>query len=97
MRVPIAAMALTAAGVMAMAPLAPAQAATGYVVINDTRYDDPSGCYPLNHLDRAFVVNHTGERAYIYHDPACTRRFLAEVVPPGDTEVFWGAGSLRID
>ncbi|GAA3695635.1 hypothetical protein GCM10022224_071590 [Nonomuraea antimicrobica] len=82
MRIPTTTVALAAAGVMAMAPLAPAQAARGLLIIDDRHYENPSGCHPLSSNDGSrFVHNLTGQSAYFFSQEDCQGLPVDQVHP----------------
>ncbi|MDJ1137250.1 hypothetical protein [Streptomyces iconiensis] len=68
-RVTAAFSALAAAGVLILAGPQSAQAATGELVINGQRYQNPSGCYPVP--GQASIENHTDARITLYMDAGC--------------------------
>ncbi|MFB4286035.1 hypothetical protein ACBI99_00245 [Nonomuraea sp. ATR24] len=93
-RITTALAALAAAGAV-LAPLTPAHAADGVLVINDQPYFDPSGCYSSDRWPLS-VANHTNGLAYVFSSPDCTGELL-ELVEPGGSTVSEFGTSVYID
>ncbi|NUS74302.1 MAG: hypothetical protein HOQ05_12985 [Corynebacteriales bacterium] len=89
-----AAVAFAAAGMVAIAAPATAQAADGVLVINEEAYIHPSGCYESDRWP-LFVRNHTDELAIVFDDPNCSGP-VVEVVPPGDVRISEFGASVYV-
>ncbi|WP_049569969.1 hypothetical protein [Nonomuraea sp. SBT364] len=83
-RITTALAALAAAGAV-LAPIAPAHAAGGVLVIDGEPYFDPSGCY-LGERRPLVVENHTDGPAYVFSSPYCDGD-VVDVLLPGDSAV----------
>ncbi|GGS05634.1 hypothetical protein GCM10010252_50450 [Streptomyces aureoverticillatus] len=86
---------LVAAGMLAFAVPGSAVAADGVLVVNDTAYEEPSGCYDSDRWPLS-VSNHTDSVAYVFSEPGCSGE-VTEVVYPGDSTVSEFGNSVHID
>lgn len=75
--------AVGAGAVLALGITQSASAAQGQLIIGNTTYNNPSGCYSVGNLP-VWVQNHTNQYAYIYSGPNCTQ-FVIQAVPPSQT------------
>lgn len=71
--------------VLALSPFAaltlgagPAQAAEGVLLIDDTEYRDPVGCYDTDRWPLV-VHNRTNVPVYVFSDSGCTGHYLTTV------------------
>ncbi|MFF8287316.1 hypothetical protein ACF1DY_28415 [Streptomyces albus] len=86
--------ALAVTAVLAVAVPSSAHAANGYLLIDGTRHDNPSGCYQLP--QDAEVENHTDQPAEVYSDDNCQGQVMETIPAGGSSFTDWGY-SLRID
>ncbi|MGA4841353.1 hypothetical protein [Streptomyces sp. G45] len=86
---------LVAAGTLAFAVPGSAVAANGVLVVNDTAYEDPSGCYDSDRWPLR-VGNYTDEVALVFTGPDCTGE-LIELVAPGEETISEFGASVYVD
>ncbi|PAZ13945.1 hypothetical protein CLM62_20895 [Streptomyces sp. SA15] len=86
---------LVAAGMLAFAVSGSAVAAEGVLVINETAYEQPSGCYDSDRWPLS-VSNHTDAIAYVFSEPGCGGA-VTEAVHPGESTVSEFGNSVYID
>ncbi|QXJ19750.1 hypothetical protein AGRA3207_000334 [Actinomadura graeca] len=82
-----------------LAPAGPAAAATGTLIIDQTRYEDPSGCIPVQGTPPpkpVAVDNRTDEAALVFVFPGCRGPLAGRPLSPGDAARFRQAGSVFV-
>jgi hypothetical protein len=82
MRIAMTFTGLATAGLCTLALAHPAEAAQGTLILGDSTYTDPHGCYNLTVPGP--VTNHTNMPATIYPAPWCAGA-VAGVVEPGQS------------
>lgn len=85
---------LTAAAALTLALPGSAGAAQGVLVVNDTAYENPSGCYESDRWPLT-VSNHTDSPAFVFAEPGCSGE-VTEVVDPGAATVAEFGNSVYI-
>ncbi|WP_028810961.1 hypothetical protein [Streptomyces flavidovirens] len=85
---------LVAAGMLVFAVPGSAVAADGMLIINDTAYEWPSGCYDSDRRPLS-VSNHTDTVAYMYSGSACSGE-VTEVILPAESTVSEFGNSVLI-
>ncbi|SEH01436.1 hypothetical protein SAMN05444920_120140 [Nonomuraea solani] len=88
-RITTALAALTAAGALALAPISPALAANGVLVLNGEALFDPSGCFDSDRWPLA-VENHTDGVVIVFDEPGCGGPPSDFVYPGGSTVSEFG-------
>lgn len=84
------------AGTLILTAAGPASGADGFLVINGTEHENPSGCYEVHPRPARFhIENATGGLAVIYSQPGCTGGITDEVEPGTEAQVY--GASVRID
>ncbi|MEV0375590.1 hypothetical protein AB0I10_38590 [Streptomyces sp. NPDC050636] len=85
---------LAAAATLALAP-GSAYAADGVLIVNDTAYEEPSGCYDSDRWPLS-VSNHTDGIALVFSEPGCGGE-VTEAVYPEESAVSEFGNSVYID
>ncbi|WP_274555967.1 hypothetical protein [Streptomyces spiramyceticus] len=86
---------IAAAATLALTVPCSAYAADGVLVVNDTAYEQPSGCYDSDRWPLS-VSNHTDAVAFVFSGPGCSGEVI-ELVNPGDSAVSEFGASVYID
>ncbi|MBF6158679.1 hypothetical protein [Nocardia cyriacigeorgica] len=84
------------AGTLILTAAGPASGAEGFLVINGTEHENPSGCVEVQQEPAPFrIINDTGSVAVAYLGAGCTNSVTEEVEPGMEVVVF--GSSVQIE
>ncbi|MGW1643083.1 hypothetical protein [Streptomyces lavendulae] len=70
-------------------PAGTAHAANGFLVIDGTEHEDPSGCYRLGDFAPSKVANHTDDTVWVWSGTNCDGHGTQRITP-GETAIGRG-------